>query len=204
MELAARIYRVARWFMLGAAIITIGLMISRPQPLVVRAAPPARVAANAESFQSKLGELRQAHQSGQSGAEARISSEEVAAALAVANPEPATTSALNANAPVSADQVPLKDQQVIFERDEVKAQFTTQVAGKDVVVTLTGHVGSKDGYVDFLPTSFHIGTMPVPISLVQEQLQRKLLDPAVRENLRLPEFVSDVRIENGQLVITEK
>ncbi len=46
--------------------------------------------------------------------------------------------------------------------------------------------------------------MPVPISLVNSQLQNKLQDPEVREKLKLPDFVSGLRIENGQLVVTEK
>jgi len=176
-------------------------MMDHPQPLIAHTGSAVRVAANAQSFQIKLGELEQAHLSGQSGAEARISSDEVAAALAVANPQPTTA---NTEASASADRVPLRDQQVVFERDEVKGQFTTEVAGKDVVITLSGHLGSKDGYVDFVPTSFYIGSMPVPISLVQDQLRKKLVDPETRDKLKLPEFVSDLRIENGQLLITEK
>jgi uncharacterized protein YpmS len=120
------------------------------------------------------------------------------------NPQPSQTATLSSQTGISADHEPLKDQQVVFDGDQVKSQFTTQVAGKDVVVTLSGRVGSKDGYVDFTPTSFQIGSMPVPISIVQEQVQKKLSDPATHEQLKLPEFVSDVRIENGQLIIVEK
>src|SRR5690349_21643968 len=109
--------------MLAAAIITVGLMITHPHPLIAQAGSRARVAANAQSFQIKLGELEQAHQNGRSGAEVRISSDEVAAALAVGN-QPTT---LGAEAALSPDRVPLKDQQVVFERDEVKGQFATQV-----------------------------------------------------------------------------
>ena len=176
-------------------------MMHQPQPLIAHASSAARVAANAQSFQVKLGELEQAHQNGRSGAEARISSDEVAAALAVASPQPTTA---GAEASASADPVPLKDRQVVFERDEVKGQFTTQLAGKDVVITLSGYVASKDGYLDFVPTSFYIGSMPVPIALVQDQLRKKLADPETRDKLKLPEFISDLRIENGQLLITEK
>ncbi len=200
-------YRVLRWFILAAAVITIGLMLQQPKRLVSRHVPAAQVVANATSFQSKLSDLEQAHQSGQTGVETRITSDEVAAAFAASaasNPQSSQTATLSSQTGMSADQVPLKDQQIVFDGDQVKSQFTTQVAGKDVVVTLSGHVGSKDGYVDFVPTSFQIGSMPVPISIVQEQVQKKLSDPATHEQLRLPEFVSDLRIENGQLVIVEK
>ena len=197
-------YRVLRWFFLAATIISILLMLRHPQRLVSEQVPAAQVVANANSFQSKLSDLEQAHQSGQTGLETRITSEEVAAAFAASNPQPSQRAALSSQTGMSADQVALKDQQVVFDGDQVKSQFTTQVAGKDVVVTLSGHIGSKDGYVDFVPTSFRIGSMPVPISIVQEQVQKKLADPATHDHLKLPEFVSDLRIENGQLVVVEK
>jgi hypothetical protein len=46
--------------------------------------------------------------------------------------------------------------------------------------------------------------MPMPISLVQAQLDKKFSEPETREKLKLPDFVSDLRVENGQLVIVEK
>lgn len=199
-----KVYRVLRWFFLAAAVIFIGLMLQHPQRLVSRRVPAAQVVANANSFQSKLSDLEQAHQSGQTGVEARISSDEVAAAFAASSPQPSQTAALSSQTGMSAEQAPLKDEQVVFDGDQVKSQFTTQVAGKDVVVTLSGRIGSKDGYVDFVPTRFQIGSMPVPISIVQEQVQKKLSDPSTHEQLKLPEFVSDLRVENGQLVLTEK
>ena len=199
-----KIYRVVRWFFLAATVISIGLMLQHPKRLVSQQVPAGQIVANANSFQSKLSDLEQAHQSGQTGVETRITSDEVAAAFAASNPQPSQTAALSSQTGISAEQVPLKDQQIVFDGDQVKSQFTTQVAGKDVVVTLSGRVGSKDGYVDFVPTSFQIGSMPVPITIVQEQVQKKLSDPTTHEQLKLPEFVSDLRVENGQLVIVEK
>jgi hypothetical protein len=215
-----KIYRTAQLLCLAGILVVLILLLKRPQPLVVRqVASPAVQAANAEAFQNKLGELEQAHASGQSGTEAHISSAEVGAALAAANPQPSATSVQNSPAPtanspkdvlnsatsLSADQVPVKDQQVVFDGDQVKGQFTTEVAGKDVVVTFAGHLGMKDGYVDFVPTSFQVGSMPIPASLVQEAFEKKVLsDPATRDKLKLPAFVNDLKIENGQLVLVEK
>jgi uncharacterized protein YpmS len=199
-----KIYRVLRWFFLAATVISILLMLRHPKRLVSEQVPAAQVTASANSFQNKLSDLEQAHQSGQTGIEARISSDEVAAAFTASNPQPSQAASLSSQTGMSADQVPLKDQQVVFDGDQVRSQFTTQVAGKDLVVTLSGRLRSKDGYVDFVPTSFEIGSMPMPISIVQQQVQKKLSDPATREHLKLPDFVSDVRIENGQLVIVEK
>ena len=163
----------------------------------------------AAAFQSKLGELETAHQRGEAGAIARLTADEVSAAVKVGNAQPqvAPTTALDSGTPApkpTPEQVPVKDTQVVFERDQVKCQFSAQVYGKDMIVTLAAHLGARDGYVTFIPTSFKIGSMPVPLSIVQTQLDQKLSEPETREKLKLPEFVSDVRIEDGQLVIVEK
>ena len=219
----SKIYKAVQIVLLVGIFAALILLLKRPQPLTTQQLPPSAVAANADSFQNKLGQLEQAHAAGQS-AEAHISSDEIVAALAAANPRTGASSQgtqppqsnaapqsgspsndLNAQTSLSPDQVPVQNQQVVFDGDQVKGQFTTQMAGKDVVVTFAGKLGSKDGYVDFVPTSFQVGSMPVPISLIQDALQKKLLnDPATREKLKLPEFVNDVKVENGQLVLTEK
>jgi hypothetical protein len=202
--------------LLAGFLVSLVLLMKRPPRLAAeQAASPAEQAANAESFQVKLGELEQAHANGQSGVETHITAQEVGAAIAATNPQPVaapqtpanpeTPAALNQQTSVSPDQVPVKDEQVVFDGDQVKGQFTTQIARKDVVVTFSGKLGSKDGYVDFIPTSFQVGSMPIPTSLVQEAFQKKLAnDPASRDKLKLPDFVSDVKIENGQLVLVEK
>lgn len=208
-----KIYKVLRWVFLIILVVTLGLLLKPPDRLSTKRQSSAVVVKNASSFQSKLGELEEAHQQGQQGTEARLTSDEVGAALIAANaptptmkPEAASVADGSPNKPaeLTTEQVPVKDPQVIFEGDEVKGQFSAQVYGKDMFVTLSGHLGAKDGYVTFNPTSFKIGSMPVPISLVQAQLDKKFSEPETREKLKLPDFVSDLRVENGQLVIVEK
>jgi uncharacterized protein YpmS len=76
------------------------------------------------------------------------------------------------------------------------------VGGKKVYVTLAGHLGAKDGYATFQPTEFKVGDLSIPVSLVNDALQKKLLEQ--RDRLKLPEFVSDVRVENGELIVKQK
>jgi len=78
----------------------------------------------------------------------------------------------------------------------------TQVAGKDVWVTLAGHLGSQDGYATFVPTEFKVGDLNVPISLVNDALQKKLMEQ--RDRLRLPDNVSAIKVENGELIMMQK
>ena len=89
-----------------------------------------------------------------------------------------------------------------FDGDVVKGQFLTQVAGKDVWVTVAGHLGSKDGYATFEPTQFKVGEMSVPVALVNEALQKKLAEQ--RDQLKLPDYIGDLKVENGELVMKEK
>jgi len=98
----------------------------------------------------------------------------------------------------------IKEPLVTFEGDEVKGRFLTNVHGKDVYITIAGHLGSKDGYVTFDPTTFQVGDLPIPVSMVNPALQQKLADPANREKLKLPDFISDLHVENGQLVVDQK
>src|SRR5579872_6816064 len=149
----SKIYKAVQVILLLAILVALILLLKRPQPLSTQQLPPSAMAANADSFQNKLGQLEQAHATGQS-AEARISADEIVAALAAANPSggagpqaaqssqsnpsPQTASPsadLNAQTSLSPDQVPVQNQQVVFDGDQVKGQFTTQMAGKDVVVT---------------------------------------------------------------------
>ena len=96
----------------------------------------------------------------------------------------------------------VKDYQVNFEGDQVVGQFLTQVAGKDVWVTVKGHLGSKDGYATFDPTEFKVGDLNVPVSLVNPALQKKLAEQ--RDRLKLPDQVGNLRVENSQLVMQQK
>lgn len=103
---------------------------------------------------------------------------------------------------VGAGQVEVKGYQVKLEGDVARGQFLAPIAGKDVYVTLAGHLGSQDGYVTFDPTEFKVGDLSIPVSLVNSALQKKLAEQ--RENLKLPEGVGSLRVQDGELVITQK
>lgn len=83
----------------------------------------------------------------------------------------------------SGDPV-IKDQQVTMDGDIIHGKFLTTIAGKDVWVTIAGHMGDKDGYATFDPTEFKVGDMDVPVSLVNPALQRKLAEE--RDRLKIP------------------
>lgn len=209
----AAIPKILRWANVAILLFILGMLLKPPARLVPAPQSVSALAENANSFQTKLGDLEREHEWGHQSEEIRLSSEEVGAALTVANShaqapqtdsKPVPSDAAHLVAQLGPEQVPVKDAQVVFDGDEVKGQFSTQVYGKEMFVTLSGHLGAKDGYVTFNPTSFKIGSMPMPIFLVQKQLDKRFSEPETREKLKLPDFVSDLRIENGQLVVVEK
>jgi hypothetical protein len=118
-------------------------------------------------------------------------------ALAGGGPEDSSLSA-----EFGSGQPDIKDYHVNFEGDLVKGQFLTQIAGKDVWVTLEGHLGSKDGYATFEPTEFKVGELSVPVSLVNGPLQKRLREQ--RDRLKLPDSVGGIKVENGEVVLSNK
>jgi len=211
-----KLQRITSFATLGISILTLVLVLKRPAPLAPAAAP-AVAAANAQSFQEKVNQLAQPKAPGGGESEVRMNSGELSAALAqAAGLLPATTLApanTSGGSPASAPSaspameypgaVPnIKDYQVSMDGDIVRGQFLTQIAGKDVYLTLAGHLGSKDGYATFDATEVKVGDLSVPAALVNEVLQKKLAEQ--RDQLKLPNNVKDIKVENGELVFVEK
>ena len=205
-----KVRRIVSCTTLAISIVTLVLMLKRPVP-VAPAAAPAAAALSAQSFQEKVNRLAQPKAPGEGESEVRINSDELSAGLVqAAGPAASATPANASTSPSSAGHamefpgaVPnIKDYQVSMEGDIVRGQFLTQIAGKDVYLTLAGHLGSKDGYATFEATEVKIGDLSVPASLVNGALQKKLEEQ--RDQLKLPENVKDLRVENGELVFVEK
>jgi hypothetical protein len=207
-----RILSIATLLIAVAALV---LALKKPQPVALPQSPAA-IAANAQSFQAKVSQLEQAQAQGQTGSEVRLTADEIGAAIAQAEranealpaqgkapgsaaPSPDTAAAV---APSSVETVNIDEPIISFEGDIVRGQFVTEVAGKKTYVTVAGHLGSKNGYATFEPTEFKVGDLKVPVSLVNDALQKKMLEQ--QDRLKLPDFVSDVRVENGELVVKQK
>ena len=204
---------IIRIVALLSTVVAVVLVLRNPAP-VAQPQTAAAIAANAQSFDQKMEQFAQAVQASSpaSGdgyqrtassspltkAEVRLSSDEVGAALAQAtgSGELSPDSSVGSGAPV------IKDQRVSFDGDLVHGQFLANVAGKDIWVTVSGRLGSKDGYATFDPTEFKVGDMRVPVSLVNPALQKKLTEQ--RDRLKLPDYVGDVKVENGELVMQQK
>src|SRR5579863_10390060 len=154
---------------LVASLVAIVLVLKKPAP-VARPQAPAAIAEHAQSFDQKMAQFEEAAQQSQppqssesseaansSGtsatannpkAEVRINSDEIGAVIAQSLGN-AGAASLNPNSSVGGAAPTIKDQQVSFDGDLVHGQFLTEVAGKDVWITVSGHIGDKDGYATF-------------------------------------------------------
>ena len=201
---------------LVASLIAIILVLKKPAP-VAQSHTPAAIAEHAQSFDQKMAEFEQASQQSTSSgpsdaskpessasspkAEVHINSDEISAVLAQSLGN-AGGAALTPDSNIGSAAPTIKDQQVSLDGDVVHGQFLTEIAGKDVWVTISGHLGEKDGYATFEPTEFRVGDLSVPVSLVNPALQKKLAEQ--RDRLKLPNNVGAMKVENGELVMQQK
>jgi hypothetical protein len=204
---------------LVASLVAIILVLKKPAP-VAQSHTPAAIAEHAQSFDQKMAEFEQASQQSTSSgpsdasrpaaeqaspsspkAEVHINSDEISAVLAQSLGT-AGGAALTPDSNIGSAAPTIKDQQVSLDGDVVHGQFLTEIAGKDVWVTISGHLGEKDGYATFDPTEFKVGDLSVPVSLVNPALQKKLAEQ--RDRLKLPNNVGAMKVENSELVMQQK
>jgi len=187
-----------------AALIAIVLVLKKPAPVAQPQSPAAME--HEQAPEQKIVEPQRQSQTSPTTSPSSASRIDtpLAAPAATANPKPAVqtnseeTSALltkmlgnaagaaglSPDSSVGSAMPNIKDQQVTMDGDVVHGRFLTEIAGKDVWVTISGHMGEKDGYATFDPTEFKVGDTEVPVSLVNPLLQRKLAEE--RDRLKIP------------------
>jgi len=85
-------------------------------------------------------------------------------------------------------------------QDRVKAYVVFDVHGKDMTLQLEGKLGADNGFLTFEPVSGQIGALPIPQSTLEAAVRKLMESPESREKLRLPDDVSDLKVENGEVV----
>jgi hypothetical protein len=118
-------------------------------------------------------------------------------------------SGIPAPAGTSAEQIEqvrssVKDVKVELVEDRVRAYVVFGLHGKDLTLQLEGKLGSQDGYLHFDPISGQIGALQLPRSALQTAITHLMESPENREKLKLPAEMSDLRVENGEVVATYK
>lgn len=208
-----RVFRIIRWSTYAFAFVSLVLLLHKAPPPLVETSPQA--AARAEE---KVEQVEKAVASGQP-ATLRLDETELnsylASHLALAGDVPTKSPSTGGaqGAPGNAGPTPqeveqmrsnVRDVKVQLIDDRVKAYVVFDVHGKDMTLQLEGRLGAQNGYLRFEPLSGQIGSLPIPQSTLESAVQRLMDSPENREKLKLPSDISDLRIQNGEVVASYK
>ena len=207
------ILRAARWLTMAASVMLIFLILRPAPPFLVRITPEAErmAAAKISQFERfvRLGKARKLslneselnswlHNSLELDAPAEAEESSEAATVAAAGiPNGAALSA----AEEEKIQASVTDVRVGLVDDRVKTYVRFQLYGKDMSFELEGRLGTSDGYLQVEPVSGRLGSFPLPASTLNAAVSRLLQSPENRERLRLPEYVNNLAVANGQLQV---
>jgi hypothetical protein len=214
--------KIFSWFVLAVLVLTLVLILKKsPAPSVVTSPAAAEEAAQ------KLDAADRAAASGQP-AQVQLDSTELNSYLAQnlqlagssqANAAPVaaagqpSTSTVASNAPqiggadpqtVAEAESNVKDVKIDLDGDVVRAYVIFNVHGADLSLEISGHLYTQDGYLRFDPVDGKIGSFPLPQSALEDAVQKMMASPENREKLRLPDNVSNIEVENGQVVVSYK
>ena len=205
-------FRIVRWTTYAAALITIVLVLHKAAPPPVETSPQA--AARAEQ---KFADVERAVAAGQP-ATLRMDETELNSYLSshlelsdnTPKPPPASgqQGGPNGGGPTAQDveqmRSNVRDVKVQLIGDRVKAYVVFNVHGKDMTLQLEGRLSAQNGYLNFEPVSGQIGSLPIPQSSLESAVQRLMNSPENREKLKLPPEITDLRIQNGEVVASYK
>ena len=147
-------------------------------------------AQDVKSFDEKILSLEQAHRQ-RAGQTVQITETELTSKLQQGLDE----------IPPEGGSVVLKAASVHLEGDGFAGVFTLDASGRALYLTMTGTLGALDGMLQIQPSTAKLGSLPIPAMAFRHILQRQFDSPQARERLRLPEFIKDVHIANGELLV---
>jgi hypothetical protein len=208
-----RIFRIVRWTTYTLALVTLVLALHKAPPPPVETSPQA--AARAEE---KFQDVEKAVANGQpatlrmdetelnsylashltlegNGATSQTTTGGAKGGASGAGPTPQEVEEMRSN---------MRDFKVQLMDDRVKAYLVFDVHGKDMTLQLEGRLGVQNGYLHFEPLSGQFGSLPIPQSALESAVQRLMDSPENREKLKLPSEISDLRIQNGEVVASYK
>jgi hypothetical protein len=207
------IFRIVRWTVYGCALIVLILLLHKTAPPPVETSPEA-----AARVEQKFQDVQHAVAQGQP-ATLRMDETELNSYLAshldlAGGKTPSGTASAAPNATPGAtpnsEQPPsdnveqmrsnVKDVKVQLIDDRVRAYVLFDVHGKDMTLQLEGRLGADNGFLRFDPVSGQIGSLPIPQSTLEAAVHKMMESPENRDKLKLPPDISDLKIENGEVV----
>jgi hypothetical protein len=228
------LFRIVRWSTYAAGAITLILVLHKAPAPVVETSPQAAARveqkfqqveqavsngqpATMRMDQTELNSYLVSHLDLASNPNASPTPAAAPSARTIASTNASSTTApttsgvpdLSAPAGTSAEEIEqvrssVKDVKVELIEDRVRAYVVFDFHGKDMTLQLEGKLGAEDGYLHFEPVAGQIGSFPIPKSTLEAAVARMMESPENREKLKLPNDMSGLKIENGEVVATYK
>jgi hypothetical protein len=207
------VFRIVRWTVYAGVLLVLILLLHKAAPPAVSTTPEA-----AARVEQKFQDVQQAVAHGQP-ATLRMDETELnsylashlvlpgnkppaAAASAAAGDVPSLTPSPDQPTMDDVEQMRsnVKDVKVQLVDDRVRAYVVFDVHGKEMTLQLEGKLGADNGFLRFEPVSGQIGALPIPQATLEAAVRRMMESPENREKLKLPSDISDLKIQNGEVV----
>lgn len=141
-----------------------------------------------------------------------LSSRAVGAIPAAAAASTATSNAATGDSAASASEQPsiedvqssVRDVKIQMDGDLITTYVTFNLHGQDLALELEGHLSADNGYMKFEPLAGKLGSLPLSQSTLNAAVSRLMNSAENREKFRLPDDVSDIRVQDGQVVVAYK
>jgi len=210
-----RAYRVFRWVLLAGlcTVLVLILRTSPPPPVARDPEAPRRLERKLQQFavDSSLGHsppLRLDEAEVNSWMETNLA----LAARPAARPAPAATASAGGAPAVALDgptdltvdeaQSNVRDVKVHMSGDQITAYVLFHLYGKDLSLTLEGSLSAQGGFLRLSPSHMTLGSLPIPQATVDRAMASLFDSPQNHDRFRLPPDVRDLRVDNGELVVT--
>ena len=96
----------------------------------------------------------------------------------------------------------VRDVKIDLVDDRVRAYVVFNLYGKDMSLLLEGRLRVEDGYLRLDPTAVKLGSLPIPQASVDRAVRRLFDSHENKEKFRLPPHIRDLRVENGEIVVS--
>jgi hypothetical protein len=196
-----RFYRVFRWVALAASLIVVFLLLRPSAPPPVQTDPRA-----AERLQAKVEQMERDVAEGRSPIlqfnEAELNVWIQSNLDLGTGPAPGGTGTRGPASEPTMEQVrsSMRDVKINLMGDQVRALFN--LYGKDISLQLEGRLFVADGRLRLQPTSGMLGSMPIPKMTLDRAVSRLFDSAENRDKFLLPEEIKDIRVANGELIVS--
>jgi hypothetical protein len=98
----------------------------------------------------------------------------------------------------------IRDIQVDVLDDSLCLYAIFDMHGMDLSLELEARLGIESGSLRLIPVRGKLGSLPLPSGTLDRAMKKLYASPENREKFRLPPYISDMKIENGRLVVSSR